>query len=571
MSCFLINSRSNFIETLPAISDRSWKAQIVGRPIQSDPGSDECISMIRDWIQECNNSHPRCHQHTSRNLPARLIDVGSADELSEPRLVNSDGRQGYYVALTHVWGGLVPVRTLKENIAKFMCQIPFLLLPTNFKDAITITRRLGIQYLWIDALCIIQDSIRDWEAECAKMGDTYRNSVLTIAAVDAESSKIGFLKRRPPSVSNPPSCQLPCQASWGCEDVQVKAVQRDPLGDLDENTPLVSRAWCMQEKLLSSRMLYFGAKQTYWDCNTTSHFEAYGSAPLPGYTVQSGLYYGKVNYTQSMDKLRAEMRYSHYGVWIRVVNEYSSRNLSKLEDKLPALSGLASDFHEITGFTYLAGIWKEDIHQGLTWAIDKPQHQLPEKPYIAPSWSWASHVGGVSFTSPIGEMDARIQDTGISLAGLDPFGRVTSGFLRLCGRAKKAVVKYQETSEIPSFTYIDHRQSLYDTETGQEIGRCSFDYAGSAVSETFAGITPFFENIGKSEKIVVCFALTRHAMDSGFRSSVMILESVKSTAMSTANEWRRIGMACVQYPKSVEGLRGQDWFANVQDQELVIV
>lgn len=168
-------------------------------------------------------------------------------------------------------------------------------------------------------------------------------------------------------------------------------------------------------------------------------------------------------------------------------------------------------------------------------------------------------------------MDARIQGTGIRLAGLDPFGRVTSGFLRICGKAKNAVVKYQEKSEIPSCTYVDHRQSLYDAWSGLEIGRCSFDYAEYAVSKPIAGIAPCLEKIDKPERIVLCFALTRRAMDSVFRSSVMILESVKSNTVSTADKWRRIGMAYVQYPRSIEAFRGQDWFADVPDKELVIV
>lgn len=195
MSCNRIGFKFEYVifdltEKLPA---SSFEAEIVGRPIQSDPMSNESICMIQGWIQECDTSHPKCHQHSNGKLPTRLIDVGSADESTQPRLVNSDGRSGHYVALTHVWGGLVPVRTLKESLVKYMCKLPLPFLPSNFTDAITITRRLGIQYLWIDALCIIQDSTQDWEAECANMGDTYRNSVLTIAAVDAESSKVGFL------------------------------------------------------------------------------------------------------------------------------------------------------------------------------------------------------------------------------------------------------------------------------------------------------------------------------------------------------------------------------------------
>ena len=165
-------------------------------------------------------------------------------------------------------------------------------------------------------------------------------------------------------------------------------------------------------------------------------------------------------------------------------------------------------------------------------------------------------------------MDARVQDTCMILTGLDPFGRVTSGFLRICGRAKKAAVVYKENSEIPSFTYVDHQQSLYDIETGQEIGRCSFDSAEYINLESSLGEV---DVITKPERIVLCLALARHVMGLFFRSSVMLLEGVKSNTLSTADEWKRIGIAYVQYPRSIEGLRGQDWFADVLDQELTIV
>lgn len=551
-------------------------AQIIGRPIQSDPGSEESISMIQDWVQECNASHSSCYQDVETKLPTRVIDVGPSDKLFEPRLITSDGRSGQYVALTHVWGGLVPVRTLIENLAKHMSRLPLSSLPPNFRDAVIITRRLGMRYLWIDALCIIQDSIQDWEVECARMGDIYKSSTLTIAAVDAENSRTGFLNTRLSSISNPPSCQLPCLGSSGCKGARIEALRRDPQNSLDKNSPLSLRAWCMQEKLLCPRILYFGKKQTYWDCNTLSHLEAYGSAP-PENKLYSGLDFGKASYNVEINRLRKKMKYPDYRLWIRFIHEYSERNLTKLEDKLPALSGLAADFQKLTGFTYLAGVWKEDLHQGLTWAVEQPQRQpsgQPNIPYIAPSWSWASHVGPVNFTHPIEYMDAEVQDARTTLAGLDPFGRVTSGYLQIRGRAKFAIVRYQEKSEIPDFTFVNHlRQSLFDAETGQEIGRCSFDYVDHAVFQTRDALMPSFsDEIDKLQKKVFCLALVRQAMSpTVFRSTIMVLERDKTTIASFEGKWNRIGIGYMQYPTSIEGLRGKDWFADLQDQELLIV
>ena len=552
----------------------SSKAQIVGRPIQADPGSEESILMIQDWIRECNESHSKCHRPTKTMLPSRVIDVGSSDGLSEPRLVISNGRFGQYIALTHVWGGLVPVRTIKGNLAQHLFQLPLSSLPPNFRDAVIITRKLGLQYLWIDALCIIQDSTEDWEIECTRMGNIYRNSALTIAAVDAENSNVGFLNERPRLISNSQSCKLPCIGSWG--GANIEAIQRDPLEFLDKNSPLTFRAWCIQEKLLCPRILYFGTKQTYWDCNTLSHLEAYGNAP-PNNELYSGLDFGKAGYTQMVDQLRTKTTYGSDRVWIRFVHEYSSRNLTKLEDKLPALSGLASDFQKITGFTYLAGVWKEDLHQDLIWVVEQPQckPKLPPGetvlPYIAPSWSWASHIGPVNFIGPITDMDAQVVAADITLAGLDPFGRVTSGYLRIRGRAKCATLKYQRKSGIPDITYISHEQSLYDPRTELEIGRCSLDYVEYSVSASPSSCS---NSIDIPEREVFCFALSRHAMNPTiFRSTIMVLERVV-TAMplkDEASEWRRIGMGYIQYHTSNEAFRGADWFADVQDREMCII
>ena len=535
--------------------------------------------MIQDWMQECNTSHSKCHWPANTRLPSRVIDVGPSDELSEPHLILSDGRIGQYVALSHVWGGLVPVRTLKENLATHLSRLPLSSLPPSFRDAVIITRRLGIRYLWIDALCIIQDSTQDWEVECARMGDIYRNSMLTIAAVDAENSRVGFLNKRPSSISNPLSCKLPCLGASGCTGSHIEALQRDPLDSLDKSSPLTFRAWCIQEKLLCPRILYFGTKQTYWDCNTLSHLEAYGSAP-PNNELYSGLDFGKAGYAQMIENLRANPTYPYDKVWVRFITEYSSRNLTKLEDKLPALSGLASDFQKITKFTYLAGVWKENLHQDLGWTVEQPicQPSLPvgeiSMPYIAPTWSWASHVGPINIRGSNADMDAQVITANTTIAGLDPFGRITSGYLRIRGRAKIAIMRYQERSEIPDITYISHGQSIYDPQTEVEVGRCSLDYVEYSASGPPLGpslLRLSSDPTGRPRKEIFCFALTRDAMSpTVFRSTILVLERVITTEPEVI-EWRRIGIGYVQYHPSDEASRGKDWFANVQDQEVVII
>lgn len=145
--------------------------------------------MIKGWLERCDASHS-CPPQQDHILPCRVIDVGS--DTKDPKLVITSGRTGRWVALSHCWGLKLPIRTDSHNINQHCKTIPLSTLTANFRDAILITRGLGLTFLWIDALCIIQDSIQDWYNESLKMSYVYENAVLTIAAEASEGSKTGI-------------------------------------------------------------------------------------------------------------------------------------------------------------------------------------------------------------------------------------------------------------------------------------------------------------------------------------------------------------------------------------------
>ena len=551
-------------------------ARIVGRQIESNPASEQSIFQVREWIHECTTVHAKCSKLLDKPLPTRVIDVGPANSSSEPSLLLSEGLLGQYVALSHVWGGLVPVRTLKKNLSNHLMQLPLSCLPASFRDAVIITRRLGFRYLWIDALCIIQDSEEDWEIECARMGDIYRNSTITIAAVDAVNSRAGFLNERSSLISSPPSCKFPRIDLGDGFGIDIKAVQRDPVEYLDKLSPLTFRAWCIQEKLLSPRMLYYGSRQTYWDCNTLTHLEAYGCAP-PANELYGGLDFGKAGYSQDFNRMRLlpkEKRGSDR-IWMRFVHEYSSRSLTVLDDKLPALSGLAQEIHNVTGFHYLAGLWKEDLSQCLLWSVEDPdanKYQTQTVPYTAPSWSWASYHAPVQYRGPPNRFELQILEAETSLAGPDPFGKISSGYLCVRGRIKQALVRYQETSTLPDITYRSHCQSLFCPMTNQEIGRASFDYSVSLVPPAPSS-SPLNSTTTHSSHVqskVLCLALERSAMQfEVFRSTVMLIQPVECKE-EDGRKYQRVGMAYVQN-RGQNGQMGQDWFVDSVEQTIVII
>lgn len=189
--------------TLTATLVNPSKTCVVGRPIASDPRLSQCMGLLNSWLRECLINHLPCQRNTTDFFPTRIIDVGPTDASREPRLrlTKGQGLKGPYVALSHCWGETRSLTTITENISHRLESRPMSSMPANFRDAVWVTRRLSLRYLWIDSLCIIQNSKADWELEAESMGEIYGNSFLTIAAAKAKNSSEGFLQPRPESVT----------------------------------------------------------------------------------------------------------------------------------------------------------------------------------------------------------------------------------------------------------------------------------------------------------------------------------------------------------------------------------
>jgi hypothetical protein len=331
------------------------------------------------------------------------------------RLLGVTGEMGPYVALSHCWGGDVPCKLLDSNLKEYKTVgLPVDALPQNSKDAIEVTRELGIRYLWIDALCIIQDSKPDWKTEAVRMVDYYANARVTVTALDANSSRDGFLSR---------NHQGPVQISPGL------AIQRLPLSlsRTPEKCPLETRGWCLQEQLLSPAVLHFSKEQVFWECQMLVRSESEGMDANVVNNLSPG---GRVN-SSSFDRIamRNSLATSASGSntldhmnWNSRVEEYTRRKLTFGTNKLPALSAIAHRFRYARdseedarpasepGY-YAAGLWTHNIARGILW---RPQLQMalrsnagytqtvstlsrpPGEP-LAPSWSWTSVDGPVEF------------------------------------------------------------------------------------------------------------------------------------------------------------------------------
>ncbi|PQE09100.1 heterokaryon incompatibility protein [Rutstroemia sp. NJR-2017a BVV2] len=223
--------------------------------------SQQCLRYARTWLNVCQMDHIDCSLpgHIVQ-LPTRVLDITR----TEPRLFVSDRQTGSYAALSYCWGTEGNLITRRDDLESFRAQIPSVNIPATIKDAIQVAKSLGFQYLWVDALCIIQDDPEDWEIESCLMAQVYGNADLVIAASSAKNSQQGFLTqtRRHPQGSvyfyNKGDPSKPYCIKYGLGPSYQMT--------LDEG-PLAKRAWAYQEKILARRYLCYGPEELSWHCN----------------------------------------------------------------------------------------------------------------------------------------------------------------------------------------------------------------------------------------------------------------------------------------------------------------
>ncbi|EGO60115.1 hypothetical protein NEUTE1DRAFT_36552, partial [Neurospora tetrasperma FGSC 2508] len=243
--------------------------QFIGNPgpFGSDTGSDRSWQIASSWMAKCLSSHHECTQSQSvaPPLPTRVIDVGSVGEPCLPRLhVVTENTPGRYATLSHRWASRGMLKLEVNNCEDFQREIPWKNLPKTYQDAIEATRRLGIRYIWIDSLCIIQDSPdgKDWVAESAKMKSVHENSHINFAAADAMDSTQGCFFERDPFSIRPLRLRIDLERKSG----YYYAAGSHRFAYNVAPAPLYRRGWVYQERTLAPRIIHCCAKQLYWEC-----------------------------------------------------------------------------------------------------------------------------------------------------------------------------------------------------------------------------------------------------------------------------------------------------------------
>ncbi|TKA74899.1 hypothetical protein B0A55_03762 [Friedmanniomyces simplex] len=410
--------------------------------LNSTNNSPSSFAIMCRWIKDCHDNHPLCRQlePSARSLPTRLIYIGESGA-SDPikpvlRLTAGLSAEIKYTTLSHCWGGQKFLRLLVADELAFRENIPVTELSKTFRDAMEVTRRLGICYIWIDSLCIIQDCEEDWRNEAKRMGEVYRGSCCNIAATAAKDGRDGLFRRRTLLEVEP--CRI--QATWTSSRQEAYFCHNLDIWDIEiDERPLLARAWVTQELNLSRRSLHFGRTQTFWECTQRRACESYPDR-IPNFkAAKPSLHPSSLDLDNPFRFY--DGRFIAHELWEKIVNLYSHGELTfESKDKLIAVSGLARNLG-LPPETYLAGLWRQGLEEQLLWCVLKEGQTTMSTAagpavYRAPSWSWASINGPVLVKTPtmlalkhasIEVLDAKTEFVDPS----NPFGQVQSGFLRL--------------------------------------------------------------------------------------------------------------------------------------------
>ncbi|KAF1956882.1 HET-domain-containing protein, partial [Byssothecium circinans] len=364
-------------------------------------------------FHECCDTHSACGLPTSSPVlyPTRLIDVGKTDD-EHIRLYDTHDfvYHGPYFCLSHCWGETQPYILTKETAAALRSGLHTNELPRTFQDAIHVTRKFQVRYLWIDSLCIFQDNIEDWSTEARNMQKVYSGAICTIAATAATNHGEGLFFARKPEFIRP---------RWINTTWSPKAISKDgnhdsklrypPAGmylfentDLwvegVEETPLNMRAWVAQERHLSTRIMHFGAFQLFWECRKIKACESYPKI-LPSWLSPHWSHVGDAG-NDAATSLK-QWPWGHldrlYWSWMTFRIHYSMGAMTKESDKLVALMGVAEEVGQVLGDELVAGLWRKRFLVELCWSVFRNTYEpifepVPLKPtkWRAPTWSWVS-------------------------------------------------------------------------------------------------------------------------------------------------------------------------------------
>lgn len=423
--------------------------------------------LIQRWADLCFNKHTKCG-HDTQYLPTRVIEVGTTSSptlrlISSSDIVKPDRR---YLALSHCWGLTMPdsAKTTSMTLESHSSRIEYQALPLTFQDFIEIARRLGIFWVWIDSLCIIQDSREDWENEASQMADVYAKSYLTIAASGSAGSGEGCRVNQEARSYGP--IDVDCLETDSSTTPETQRITRsfriwardpNPITSVLQNNPLNKRGWTLQERELAPRVVHYSQDTIRWECcelAATLEFPCGDTLPFDaGRLFDGGSDFRSPQFGDPRnDSKQLNMATKQSLAWFELVQRYTARSLTKQADILPAVSGIARSIMSKTQDKYIAGLWESYFAHCLLWV---PASRSGESfkhyrrtNYLAPTWSWASMNGPIEYSingswysfnpDPDPAFLPNLLEVSLSPSGSDPYGMLQAGYMKIQGKFQVA-------------------------------------------------------------------------------------------------------------------------------------
>jgi hypothetical protein len=439
-----------------------------------------------------------------------------------------------FAALSYRWGLGKQSETTSRNVLARSKNLEISGFPKTLRDAIYVTRRLGLEYIWIDRICIVQDDAEEWAKEASLMANIYASAYVVLSATATEDCKDGFLGRR----------MQPLDIQYGRSDQGYSAVRARRIDSHDcmrrairPDHALFQRGWCMQERFLACRTIHFLSDELLFECPEGRDCEC-------GDANQEGSVFARSEAFDTFTSLRnaPDMKGHYFGrKWLAILWNYSSTMLTYGKDSLPALSGLASCMEHLKPGKYIAGMWQHDIAVQLGWSVDMfsriRRWKYPENvDIIGPTFSWSSHVRPMEGEA-VGQRRhiCTLESSEVELATSNPYGQVLNASLCLSGRVMPG-------NDMISClkTHIHDFQNVR-LDTGFYFN--NFLHGSSVASEV--GYQRL-EN-EKPWEFVICFGLYDYERMQGTRVDALLLEPKNNGA----GVYVRIGV--------VQGLR-KSWF-----------
>ncbi|KAK0620763.1 heterokaryon incompatibility protein-domain-containing protein [Immersiella caudata] len=341
------------------------------------------VGMLTSWLTTCSTEHstscnisasgrPAAFTQAFPGLPAlRFIDV-QHNCLAETREICQ------YVALSYVWGTTVKLRLTKAILPTLLqggqLENVFKQLPRTVRDAIILVRKLGLRYLWVDALCLVQDDKEDVAAGIAVMDQLYERSWFTIIAACGHDADAGLPGVRETSRKEYDPC------------VEVKPGMllgvRTQVKYLMESSVHGTRAWTFQETILPRRSLYFVDDQIFFRCRQSEFSEACLDHPTPYFDDDT--FTNLITPFTSMDiSLKALSR---------ILNAYTRRALTNQEDAIHAMAGILRRFSEKLRCSFFQGMPTAAFDSAVLFSGAVNSTPLRRRLNF-PSYSWAGWIG----------------------------------------------------------------------------------------------------------------------------------------------------------------------------------